>query len=377
MTTDKRGVSALLMQRQLGLSRYETSWMMLHKLRRAMVNATREPLRGEVEVDDTWVGGEQAGLRGSRQLKNRRAALVLVAVEKRGKGSGRARMRVIPDFKAATIIPFLTQNVAPGSTIYTDGLKSFVGLSEAGFKHVARNQPLRSELRKGAKSAVPLADRAIGNLQQWLIGTYHGVSKAQLQVYLDEFIFRHNRRKTPAAAFQTLLGFGTGRKSTEYEKIRGARDLNPNLLGPAEATGLSEAVYSEQDLNKRDKFWKRTTLHRWRESGVTPVRHDRDRVHQVPAPKPLWVALDHFDRVALNRDFSRCADLASRRNEVKPRAPIHGVCNSHHSPVSLCGLAPWPETGAKSQRTTLVGLRSQTSLDSPLTATAPGWEIPC
>src|ERR1700680_418558 len=82
MTTDKRGVSALLVQRQLGLSRYETAWMMLHKLRRAMVNVVREPLRGEVEVDETWVGGEQAGLRGSRQLKGRRAALVLVAVEK-------------------------------------------------------------------------------------------------------------------------------------------------------------------------------------------------------------------------------------------------------------------------------------------------------
>src|SRR5207248_11526885 len=218
MTTDKRGVSALLLQRQLGLPRYETAWMMLHKLRRAMVSTTREPLRGEVEVDDTWIGGEQAGLRGSRQIKDRRAALVLVAVEKRGKASGRARMSVIPDFKAATIIPFLTKNVASGSTIYTDGLKSFVGLSEAGFKHVARTQPLRSELRKGAKSAVPLADRVIGNLQQWLVGTYHGVSKAQLQVYLDEFI---NRRKTPAAAFQTLLGLGTGRKSTKYEQIRG------------------------------------------------------------------------------------------------------------------------------------------------------------
>ena len=237
MTTDKRGVSALLLQRQLGLSRYETSWMMLHKLRRAMVNRTREPLHGEVEVDDTWIGGEQAGLRGSRQLKNRRAALVLVAVEKRGKASGRARMKVIPDFKATTIIPFLTQNVTPGSTIYTDGLKSFSGLVQAGFKHIARIQPIRSELRKGAKSAVPLADRAIGNLQQWLIGTYHGVSKAQLQVYLDEFVFRHNRRKTPAAAFQSLLGLGTARKSTKYEQIRGARDLNPNLLGHAEATG--------------------------------------------------------------------------------------------------------------------------------------------
>lgn len=167
MTTDKRGVSALLVQRQLGLSCYETAWMMLHKLRRAMVNATREPLHGEVEVDETWVGGEQAGLRGSRQLKGRRAALVLVAVEKRGKSSGRVRMKVISDFKAKTIIPFLTQNVSPGSTIYTDGLKSFEGLPEAGFKHIARTQPLRSELRRGAKSAchspiVPLATSSNG-----------------------------------------------------------------------------------------------------------------------------------------------------------------------------------------------------------------------
>ena len=136
-----------------------------------MVNVAREPLHGEVEVDDTWVGGEQAGLRGSRQLKGRRAALVLVAMEKRGRGSGRVRMRVIPDFKAQTVIPFLHRNVSPGSTIYTDGLKSFEGLSEAGFKHIARTQPLRSELRKGAKSVVPLADRALGNLQQWLTGT--------------------------------------------------------------------------------------------------------------------------------------------------------------------------------------------------------------
>ena len=82
------------------------------------------------------------------------------------------------------------QSVASGSTVYTDGLKSFTGLKEAGFQHVPRSQPLRTDLRKGAKSVVPLADRAIGNLQQWLIGTYHGVSRDQLQVYLDEFVFR-------------------------------------------------------------------------------------------------------------------------------------------------------------------------------------------
>jgi transposase-like protein len=225
MTTDKRGVSALLLQRQFALRWYETAWMMLHKLRRAMVNLEREPLRGEVEVDETWVGGTQAGLRVSRQLKGRKAALVLIAVEKRGRATGRARMAVIPDFKNTTLLAFLKQNVAPGSTVYTDGLKSFTGLAEAGFRHVAHSQPLPIELRKGTKSVVPLADRAIGNLQQWLIGTYHGVSHDQLQVYLDEFVFRHNRRRQPMAAFQTLLGLATGRKPTPYKRIRGAEDL--------------------------------------------------------------------------------------------------------------------------------------------------------
>jgi transposase-like protein len=226
MTTDKRGVSALLLQRQLALRRYETAWMMLHKFRRAMVNLAREPLQGEVEVDDTWIGGTQAGLRGSRQLKGRKAALVLVAVEKRGRGTGRARMAVIPDFKSTTLIDFLKRNVAAGSTVYTDGLKTFTGLPGAGFQHVPHSQPLPSDLRKGAKSVVPLADRAIGNLQQWLIGTYHGVSRDQLQVYLDEFVFRHNRRRLPMAAFQTLLGLGTGHKPTPYKQIRGAADLS-------------------------------------------------------------------------------------------------------------------------------------------------------
>jgi transposase-like protein len=226
MTTDTRGISALLLQRQLGLRRYETAWIMLHKLRRAMVNAAREALHGEVEIDDTWIGGPQAGLRGSRQLKGRRAALVMVAVEKRGKGSGRVRMAVIPDFKGTTLKAFIKRNVTPGATIYTDGLKSFSGLEESGYHHIARIQPLRTDLRKGAKSAVPLADRAIGNLQQWLIGTYHGVSRAQLQVYLDEFVFRHNRRRLPMAAFQTLLGLGTGCAPTPAGLIRGARDIN-------------------------------------------------------------------------------------------------------------------------------------------------------
>ncbi len=197
MTTDKRGISALLLQRQLALRRYETAWMMLHKLRRAMVNTAREPLHGDIEMDDTWVGGPQPGLRRSRQLRGRKAALVLVAVEKRGDISGRIRMAVIPDIKQTTVLAFVKQQVAPGST---------------------------SE-RTCSESTAPLADRAIGYLQQWLIGTYHGVSKAQLQVYLDEFVFRTNRRGQPMAAFQTLLGLGAGRAPTPYHRIRGAQDV--------------------------------------------------------------------------------------------------------------------------------------------------------
>jgi transposase-like protein len=147
MTTDKRGISALLLQRQLGLRRYETAWMMLHKFRRAMINKSREPLRGEVEVDETWVGGTQAGLQGSRQLKGRKAALVLVVVEKRGRVTARVRMAVIPDFRSETLLAFLKDNVEPGSKVYTDGLKSFTGLQEAGFQHLARSQPLRADLK--------------------------------------------------------------------------------------------------------------------------------------------------------------------------------------------------------------------------------------
>ncbi len=235
MTTDNRGLSALLLQRQLGIGRYETAWMILHKLRRAMVNVAREPLRGKVELDETWVGGPQAGLRGSRQLRGRKAALVLVAVERHGRACGRVRMEVIPDFAGATIKGFAARNIAAGTAIYTDGLPSFEVLATSGYTHVARTQPSALRLRRGVKSVVPLADRMIGNLQSWLVGTHHGVSRGQLQVYLDEFVFRTNRRREPRAAFQTLLGLGSARRPTAYKQIRHALDRKP--LGLAETTG--------------------------------------------------------------------------------------------------------------------------------------------
>ena len=140
-------------------------------------------------------------------------------------------MAALPDMKDATVLGFVQRHIASGATLYTDAYTSFDRLSAAGVRHVARRQTARSEFRRGAVSVVPLADRAIGNLQQWLIGTYHGVSKAQLQVYLDEFVFRHNRRRQPMAAFQTVLGLGTGRVPTPYSRIRGARDLATPTYG--------------------------------------------------------------------------------------------------------------------------------------------------
>jgi len=133
-------------------------------------------------------------------------------------------MTVIPDFKSPTLNDLMTQPIAPSSTLYTDGLKTFTGLEKTGSTDIPSTQSQRIELWKRATSVVPLADRAMGNLQPWLIGTHHGVSRAQLHVYLDEFVFRHNRRKTPMAAFQTLLGLGLGTRRRRMV-VYGARRI--------------------------------------------------------------------------------------------------------------------------------------------------------
>ena len=189
------------------------------------------------------LGVPSRGIKGSRQLKDRRAVPVLVAVE-----TARRPFGSHPDGGASELHGDDDDRHSQGARrARLDGLHRRPGgiRRPAGgwLRHIALKQPLRSALRKGAPSVVPLADRAIGNLQHWLIGTYHGVSRAQLQVYLDEFVFRHNRRKQPMAAFQTLLGLGTGRTPTPYRRIRGGRDMlkleaaDRNILWSAETTG--------------------------------------------------------------------------------------------------------------------------------------------
>ena len=224
MTAHKPGLSALQLQHMLGLARYETAWLILHKLRRAMVNASHDPLKGTVELDETVIGGEQLGLRGGRQLSGRNALLVAVAVEVRGKGSGRVRAEVIPNATAPTLSRFIMRNIEQGSTVLSDGHHGYQGkdgVAAQGYTHLPRTQ--ESCRLAGTEDVVPHAHRATSNLKAWLLGTHRGVGADQLPVYLDEFVFRWNHRRTPMAGFGTLLGLGTHREPTTYEEILGAR----------------------------------------------------------------------------------------------------------------------------------------------------------
>jgi len=208
------GISALQLRRQLGITRYETAWMVLHKLRRAMVAPEREPLPSEVEVDEGLLGARDPDLRGGRQRDGK--PLVGVAIEVRGEGSGRLRLQLLRDASAASLTPFVSSNVAAGAIVHTDGWQGYSGLRAAGFDHQPRKQRARFPDRE---FVLPRAHRALSNLKTWLQGSHHGVSPQHLQVYLDEFVFRHNRRRTPLAGFQTLLGLEAAHEPTTYREI--------------------------------------------------------------------------------------------------------------------------------------------------------------
>lgn len=213
VTTHTPGLSALQLQRQLGIGRYETAWAMLHKLRRAMVRPDREPLKAHVEVDETYIGGPEVGLRGGRQLLDK--VLVVGAVEIRGRASGRVRLQVVPDASGPSLSGFVGAVVEPGARIVTDAWQGYAPLSAMGYRHRPRTQGHR----RRAGKLLPRIHRVFGNLKAWLVGTHHGVSHAHLQVYLDEFTFRFNRRRTPMAAFQTLLGLATIHPPTPYHRL--------------------------------------------------------------------------------------------------------------------------------------------------------------
>ena len=215
VTTHTPGLSALQLQRQLGIGRYETAWTMLHKLRRAMRRPQRETLRDQVEVDETFVGNQE-GLRGGRQLGER--ALVVAALEVRGRGSGRIRLEVVRNSSAASLSGFVKRNVEPGATVITDGWQGYAPLTGMGYQHRPTSQGGRPER---ALIILPRIHQAFGNLKTWLRGTHHGVDPKHLQAYLDEYVFRFNRRRTPMAAFQSLLGLTGAHGPTTRKMLYG------------------------------------------------------------------------------------------------------------------------------------------------------------
>lgn len=165
MTAQKQGISALGLQRVLDLGSYQTAWTMLHRYRTTMAQSGRDLLSGAVEVDETFIGGVKAGVRGRGALGK---VLVLAAVEsKHPKGFGRARMRVIPNAQAATLRQALVEMVEPGSTIVTDHLRSYPAATKGLYILTQHNI-----YQSGAPAHVllPGVHRVASLLKRWLLG---------------------------------------------------------------------------------------------------------------------------------------------------------------------------------------------------------------
>ena len=192
MTSQKHGVSALGVQRSLGLGSYQTAWAMLHRYRVAMVRPGRERLSGHVEVDETYLGGVESKVYG-RETETK--AIVAIAVEiENPKGFGRIRLGHIPDVSADSLLPFIDAAVEPGATVHTDGWQAYWTLPDRGYEHE------RTVMRKQSDPAhvvMPGVHRVASLLQRWLLGTHQGsVSVEHLQAYLNEYTFRFNRRRS-------------------------------------------------------------------------------------------------------------------------------------------------------------------------------------
>lgn len=210
--TKTPGISALQLQRQLGLTRYETAFNMLHKLRAATVRPQRDRLVGHVEVDEAFIGGVAST-----------KSVVVAAVEHRTQGAGRIRMRQLRDTTTRALIGFVRDAVEPRSHVFTDGLKAYRTLWEHGYEH---HFVVQSET---GEPALPLVHLIFSNLKAWLQGTFHGAVRHQhLQAYLNEFVFRFNRRKTPMAAFQTILGIGSHATAPTYKGLYTGTWGHPN-----------------------------------------------------------------------------------------------------------------------------------------------------
>ena len=218
ITSQKFGGSALGLKRVLGLNSYQTAWSWLHKMRRVMIRPGRSPLVGNVEVDETLIGGKEHG--GKRGRGAGRKAIVVIAVEVLDPmGFGRVRMQRIPDMSGESLIPFVCKNVEPNSTVITDCWKGYNLLKEHNFTHKKINL---SESEDPAHVHLPGVHRIASLLKRLLLGTHQGaVSPKHLDYYLDEYTFRFNRRtsRVRGLLFYRLLEQAVSISPMQYRQI--------------------------------------------------------------------------------------------------------------------------------------------------------------
>jgi len=223
------GMSATQFQRQVGLSRYETAFQILHKLRAGMVRPDQDRIGGRpdehIEVDEAYIGGRTRGKGRGVTDKVVVASAVEVRLRKPGtkldkrKGgryAGRVRLAVVPDRSAQSLCGFVERAVVAGTSVTTDDWSGYANLGEHGYRHLAvaeRGDP------KVAEEYLPIVHLVFSNLKTWLAGTHHGVSHQHLQAYLNEFTFRFNRRFYPFNAFRSLLGIAGGVAAPTYTEL--------------------------------------------------------------------------------------------------------------------------------------------------------------
>jgi transposase-like protein len=226
VTSQKNGASAMGLQRVLGLGSYLTAWTWLHKLRRAMVRPGRDRLSERVEVDETYVGGEEPQAHARQIL---RKSLVAIAAQEDGRGIGRIRMARIPDASAASLQPFIRGAIEPGSVVHTDGWEGYRSLEKNGYPHEVTI--LRGHGKDAAIELLPRVHRVAGLLKRWLLGTHQGsVSGNHLDYYLDEFTFRFNRRKSRSRGklFYRLVEQALNVEPSPYHSMVGGKARQAN-----------------------------------------------------------------------------------------------------------------------------------------------------